>query len=160
MAEVPKQLDIARELENAILRCGSPYPDIALAVNQDGLQRRGPDSKISWASPSVHHVAFLIQFDGFRSLCPPSPRAPAQRRHGNWLQFSASSTPATARAHIRCGERANQRFAAMEATQSEEIVQEHFSGSGPCRLLWGLVLQPRVPSSDDEPSLTIRKSDR
>src|SRR6516225_3277018 len=93
MAEVPKQLAIARELENAILRRGSSNPDVALPVNHDGLQRRGPDSQISWASPAVQNVAFRIQFDGFRSSDATV--------NARWLAVSADLIPIGRRAAIQ-----------------------------------------------------------
>src|ERR1700680_3461928 len=64
VVKVPKQLAIAREFEDAVLRRSSAYPDVALAIDQDSLQCSGPEGMISRASPRVNHIAFLVQLDG------------------------------------------------------------------------------------------------
>src|SRR4029077_11669328 len=38
MAEIPKQLPIGREFENAVLRGRSGDPDVSFAVDENGLQ--------------------------------------------------------------------------------------------------------------------------
>ena len=64
MAEVPQELPVGREFEDAVLRRRSGDPDVSFAVHEDGLQRRRPLRNISRAAPGVDHIALGIEFDG------------------------------------------------------------------------------------------------
>ena len=55
-----------RKFEDAVLRRGSADPDVALAVDDDRLQSRGPLRNIAGPSPGTDHVAFRIELDNFR----------------------------------------------------------------------------------------------
>jgi hypothetical protein len=67
VTEVPHEFSILRELQDAVLRCGSRDPYETLPIDKNGLQRCRPERMVSRTSPRMDHVAFLVHLDDFRT---------------------------------------------------------------------------------------------
>ena len=65
--EIPHELPVAREFEDAVLRRGAADPDESLTVSNHRLQCRGPERVVARTAPGVNHVAVLVQLDDLGS---------------------------------------------------------------------------------------------
>src|SRR6185503_17120945 len=83
VAEVPEELPVARELDNAVAGCCARQIDVLVTVDCDRLQSPGPTGVVARASPRVDDVALLVELQDFRSK--DAAVAPWRSRHG--VQF-------------------------------------------------------------------------
>src|SRR4029077_6103900 len=67
VAKVPEKFPVAREFEDAVLRCSSTDPDVTFPVCDDGLQSGWPLRNIAGASPRTDHIAFRVQLNHLRT---------------------------------------------------------------------------------------------
>src|SRR5262245_49795150 len=63
MVEVPYELSLACELEDAVLRPRPSYPHESFRVGNHGLKRRRPLRDEARAAPCMDDVAFLVELD-------------------------------------------------------------------------------------------------
>jgi hypothetical protein len=66
MVEVPHELAVAGELQDAVLRRGAGDPDEPFRVGDHRLHRRRPPRVVAGAAPRVDDVALLIELDHLR----------------------------------------------------------------------------------------------
>src|SRR5204862_3060365 len=67
VVEIPYELSVLRKFKDAVLRRCSGDPHKTLPVDDNGLQRRGPERMISGASPRMNYISCRIEFNKLRS---------------------------------------------------------------------------------------------
>ena len=67
MVEIPHELPVARELQDAVLIGFAADPHEPFRIDDHGLQLDRPLRVISGAAPCVDDVALLVGFDELRS---------------------------------------------------------------------------------------------